>query len=210
MRVFLALIVGVGLIALAAIPAGAGEAPPPGQPDLSPIPTTWEQVEGDLAIWTAVVFLLLLAVLWPFWGRIARGLEKREQRIADEIALAERSHAEARELLGQYERRLAASGEEVQQMLEAARREAERVGHQIVEKARLAAAAERQKTLGQIEEATADALKDLAEQSATLAVDLAGKIVHGRLDPKAQSRLIEQAVAQFSKGQSGRDGPKGG
>ena len=48
--------------------------------------------KSDLAIWTAVVFLVLLAILWKFaWGPIAEGLDKREQEIADQIAEAERS-----------------------------------------------------------------------------------------------------------------------
>ncbi len=166
-------------------------------PDLNPL--TWR---SDLAIWTAVVFLVLFAVLWIFaWGPIARGLRKREQRIGDEIASAERSNAEARQLLDEYQKKLAASGDEIQQMLENARREAEKAGQKIVEKARTDAEAEHQRMLGEIELATAGALKELAERSATLAVELAGKIVAQELDPKAHSQLIRQTVDRFSKPQ---------
>ena len=42
--------------------------------------------QGDLALWTGVVFLLLMLVLWPFWTKIAAGLQKREEGIADQIA----------------------------------------------------------------------------------------------------------------------------
>ncbi len=183
------------------------EAAEPGQGEVNLNPLDFQ---GDLAIWTAAVFLVLLAILWMFaWRPIAGGLQKRERRIADEIASAERSNAEARQLLQQYEERLAASGEEVRQMLDAARRDAEHVGHQIVEKAQADAEAEHQRALERIEQAAANALQELAEESAALAVDLAGKIVHSQLDPKAHSHLIEQAVTDFSKPQSGRDGPIG-
>ena len=38
------------------------------------------EFKTDLALWTAVVFLLLLAVLWKFaWGPLAEGLDKRER-----------------------------------------------------------------------------------------------------------------------------------
>ena len=44
----------------------------------------------DLAICTAIVFLLTMAILRKFaWGPISSGLEKREQSIADNIATAE-------------------------------------------------------------------------------------------------------------------------
>jgi len=210
-RVATGLLLAVALAGwlLAALPRPAlasGGGAEGGAGGLSPIPTTLEDIQEDLAIWTVVVFLVLLLVLGKFaWGPIRDGLSKREQRIADEIASAERSNAEARELLQQYDQRLAASGEEVQQMLQAARRDAEQVGHQIVEKARAEAQAEQRRKLEEIEVAAAGAIKELGEQSATLAVELAGKIVAAKLDPKEHSQLIEQAVTKFSTRQRGAD-----
>jgi len=170
-----------------------------GKGDINPL-----EVRGDLALWTGVVFLLLLAVLWKYaWGPIADGLDKREKRIADEIASAEKTNVEARELLAEYQQKLAASQGEIRQMLEAARRDAEQVGQQLVDKAREEARAEHQRALAEIELATADALKELAERSAGLAVELAGKIVDARLDPTAHAGLIEQAVADFTRTRPG-------
>lgn len=172
-------------------------------------PLTWQT---DLAIWTGVVFVVLMLVLWKFaWGPIAGGLAKREQRIADEISSAQKSNSDARQLLEEYEQRLAASGQEVQEMIQAARQDGERVGNQIVEKAKAEAEVERKRAVGEIELATTNALKELAEQSATLAVGLAGRIVKSELDPKAHSQLIAQAMTDFSQKQpAGNGGPSGG
>lgn len=179
---------------------GVPEYPPP-PVDMNPL--TWR---SDLAIWTAAVFLVLLLVLRKFaWGPIAQGLEKREQGIADQIDQAERSNAEARQLLAQYQQKLAASQEEIRQMLQSARHEAQKAGQQIVDKARADAQAEHQRMLGEIELATLHALKELAERSATLAVELAGKIVEAKLDPKAHAGLIERAVADFSRAVPGNN-----
>jgi F-type H+-transporting ATPase subunit b len=209
-RVVFTLLVGVGLLALATIAVGAEQGESAAAGGISPVPTSWEQLGSDLAIWTAVVFLLLLLVLrFIAWRPIVDGLQRREQRIADEIGSAERSNAEARKLLDEYHQKLAASGEEVQGMLEAARRDAEQVGQQIVEKAQADAEAEHQRALDSIERATGVALRELAEQSATLAVELAGRIVQGKLDPKAHAGLIEQAVADFSRQRSAPDTPEG-
>ena len=55
-------------------------------------PLEWK---SDLALWTAVVFLCLLAILWKFaWKPIAEGLDKRERNVADQIAQAEAANAE--------------------------------------------------------------------------------------------------------------------
>ena len=157
------------------------------------------EVKKDLAIWTAVVFLMVMAILWKFaWGPIAEGLDKREQGIADDISAAEKSNADARELLQQYQDKLTASEEEIRQMIEAGKRDAEKIGDGIVEKARAEADADKRRALEEIDLATAGALKDLAQRSASLAVDLAGKIVSQKLDRKAHSSIIEKAVSRFS------------
>ena len=158
------------------------------------------EVKGDLAIWTAVVFLIVMGILWKFaWGPIAEGLDKREQRIADEISSAEKSNADARDLLQQYQDRLTASEDEIRQMIEAGKRDAEKIGDGIVEKARGEAEADKRRALEEIDLATAGALKELAELSASLAVDLAGKIISEKLDKKAHSSLIAKAVSRFSE-----------
>ena len=68
-----------------------------------------------------------------------------------------------------------------------------------MEKAREEAGIEHQRALQQIESATSAALKELAERSATLAVDLAGKIVGARFKAADHSRLIDQAVTEFTR-----------
>jgi F-type H+-transporting ATPase subunit b len=156
--------------------------------------------QSDLALWTGVVFLVLLAVLWRFaWGPIAKGLEGRERMIADQIAQAERSNEEARSLLADYEQKLAGSQEEVRAILEQARRDAEQRGRELIEHSRTEAKREQEKALREIDQAKDGALKELAEQSARLAVDLAGRIVGSRLEPADHARLIEQAIADFPK-----------
>ena len=78
-----------------------------------------------------------------------------------------------------------------------------------MDKAREEAGIERQRAVQQIESATLAALKELADRSATLAVDLAGKIVGAQLKAADHSRLIEQAVSEFSRSQEVKVNGKG-
>ena len=57
----------------------------------------------------------------------------------------------------------------------------------------------------QIEAAADAAVKSLADQSAAMAVELAGKIVRAKLNPADHARLIEQAVAGSSQGKNRRE-----
>ena len=186
--------------------AGGGH----GEGDTSPL-----GFKRDLAIWTAVVFLVLLLVLWKFaWGPLARGLDKRERGIADQISQAEQSNRQAKELLDQYGQKLADSQDEVRRILDKARRDAELLGRQMLEDTKQEARTEQQRAVQQIDAATANALKELARQSSTLAVELAGKILRAELKPEDHSQLIEQAVSNFGRQEprsSGtREEPAGG
>jgi len=163
-------------------------------------PVSRSNLNLDLSGWTVVVFVVVLLILWKFaWRPICEGLEKRENEIASQISEAQRKNEEARQLLAQYDKKLAAAADDVRALIEQGRRDAEKVGQQLLDKAREEAGIERQRAVQQIESATLAALKELADRSATLAVDLAGKIVGARLDAAGHSRLIEQAVSEFSR-----------
>jgi F-type H+-transporting ATPase subunit b len=158
------------------------------------------KIDFGLSFWTAVVFLLVLVVLGKYaWGPISQGLQKREDHIAGQIAEAERKNEEARQLLADYEKKLVAAHDEVRGLIEQGRRDAEKVGQQVMDKAREEAAVERQRSAQQIESATLAALKELAEKSAALAVDLAGKIIGEKLKPADHRRLIEKSVSEFER-----------
>ena len=174
--------------------------------DASPSVLKPEEFREDLALWTLVVFLLLLAILWKFaWGPIAAGLQNREQTIANYIADAKRAHEEAKLLLGEHQQKLAHAAEEVRALLEEARRDAEYTKQDILSEAKAGAEAERVRALREIEAATDGALKQLAERSADLAVELAGKIVSAKLSPADHAKLIQDAVSRFPQGTPSRN-----
>jgi F-type H+-transporting ATPase subunit b len=162
--------------------------------------------QRDLALWTAVVFLVLMAILWRFaWGPIADSLDKREQRIADQIAAAEQANVDARKLLEEYQGKLTDSEAEVRGILDQGRRDAEEAGRRILETTRNEARREKERAVREIDAAAGEALKELAERSADLAIELAGKIVESTIDRADHARLIEQAVAGFAKIQPGKN-----
>ncbi len=168
---------------------------------LNPVPMSWGAFQKDLAVWTAVVFLFLLIILGKFaWKPVVEGLDKRENFIADQLAQAEANNKKAQELFASYEKRLADSENEVRAIIEKGRRDAEQVGHDLIEKAKTEATAEKDRAIRQIDTAALNAAKDLADRSATLAVELAGKIVQSRLNVADHAKLIEQAVSRFAKG----------
>ena len=125
-------------------------------------------------------------------------MDKREQGIADEVEAAGAANRKAKALLEEYEKKVAGGEDEVRVMLEKARRDAEEVGRRLVEKARTDAEAERDRGLREIEAAKSGVLQDLARRSADMAVLLAGRIVDAELKPSDHTRLVKEAIDDFS------------
>lgn len=156
-------------------------------------------IDPDLAIWTAIIFLGLLAVLRAFaWGPIVQALDAREQTVQNHLAAAEAKHEEAKGLLAAHEARLATAKDEVREMLEEARRDAEATKTQIVSEADAAAKAHSDRAIREIDHARDGAVRELAETSANLAVDLAGKVVQQNLSAEQQADLVREATTKLA------------
>ncbi|RIK80670.1 MAG: ATP synthase F0 subunit B [Planctomycetota bacterium] len=171
----------------------------PGHGNAQPGLEHMAEFRTDLALYTFVVFLLLLAVLSAgAWPKISKALVEREKRIEADLAAAEAKHEDAKRLLAQHEAKLAGAAAEVKAILEEARRDAEHTGQQIVAEAREAAQKERERAVREIEFAADHAMKNLAETSANLAVELAGKVIRESINPAKQQELVRTALARLN------------
>ena len=156
------------------------------------------ELRADLALATLGVFVLLLLILYKFaWGPIAEALDRREQGIANQLDEARRNNEQARELLAQHESKLAATADQVREILEGARRDADTQKQSIIGEAEQAASAEKDRAVREIAAAKNSALLELAETSVDHAIRLAGQIVGKQLSKDDHSKLIEEAVRQF-------------
>ena len=174
-----------------------GANPPPG--------TTLEDFESpaelrrDLAIWSfAVFFMLMLLLSAVAWKPIMKGLDAREQGIADMIAATQNAHNDAKNQLASYERRLAEASEEVKGMLDEARRDAETTKQTILTEARKAADEEKQRAKKEIEMARDDAIAQLAEKAGDLAIGVAEKFIREKISSEDKTRLVRESVASLS------------
>ncbi|QDS99689.1 F0F1 ATP synthase subunit B [Adhaeretor mobilis] len=159
-------------------------------------PAEWST---QLAVYTFVVFWLLLAILAKAaWPKISSALVEREKHIEGQIAAAEGKHEEAKRLLAEHEARLASTADEVRAMLEEARRDAEATKEQIVAEARTAAEQEQQRGIREIELAADQAMKNLAEHSANLAIQMAGKVIGENISADRQAALVRESLAQLA------------
>jgi F-type H+-transporting ATPase subunit b len=154
---------------------------------------------ANTAFWTFIIFLAVVGILYKFaFGPIAKALDEREQGILGNIASAQKQNEEAKVLLKQYQEKLDASKEEVRQIIENAKKDAQRQAEDIVTKAREAAGLERDRAMKEIESATASALQSIAERSARLATNLASRMIRAEVKPEQHRHLIDAALQEFT------------
>lgn len=157
-------------------------------------------IRFDMSIYSFVVFLLLLAVLYKFaWGPIATALERRENTIARQIEEAKLASEKGEQLLRQYEAKLAAATDEARQIVAGARKDAELAKDRIVAEARDAAQRERDRAVSDITIAKNQALDQIAQKSVQTAVSLASNILRREVKPQEHEAIIGDAINKFSK-----------
>ena len=155
-------------------------------------------LELPVAIATIVVFVLLLLILTKTaWKPILSGLQAREKGIRDAIEGAEKANADAKSMLSEYQSKLATATDEARKIVEEGRKDAEALKSKIHADAQAEAGRERDRALRDIEIARQGALKDIYDQVAVVATDVAGKILQQRLDPAGHRRLVDESVTAY-------------
>src|SRR5689334_17585822 len=155
------------------------------KPDLLPNPAsaeTWWQ-----ALWVVLIFVVLLAVLYPTaWKNVLAGLKAREERIRKDIAEAEAARVRAESTLKEYNGQLAAAESRVRDMIAKATADGETIAASIRTRAQQEAEETRERALRDIEAARGQAVAELQAQAAVLATAVAEKILRRNLNADDQ------------------------
>jgi F-type H+-transporting ATPase subunit b len=161
----------------------------------------------DLAIWTVVVFLALLAVLGKFaWKPMLAGLQQREENIRAALAEAQAAREEAQAIRADLQRQLAAANEQVRQILEEGRRAAQQLREAEMAKTMAEIQAERERLHREIEMQTNQAIQRIWSQAADLATLVASKALGGAITENGHRQLIERALADIRASGGGANG----
>ncbi len=151
-----------------------------------------------VAVATVVVFLLLLLILTKTaWKPILTGLQAREKGIRDAIEGAEKANADAKAMLADYQAKVSSANDEARKIVEEGRRDAEALKSKIHADAQAEAGRERDRALRDIEIARQGALKDIYDQVAAVATEVAGRILKTQLDPAGHRRLVDESVVAY-------------
>lgn len=155
------------------------------------------QLIADAALMIVAIFVLFLVVGNKLFNPIRNIMQKRQEKIQNELETAASDMKKAEELKAEYEEKLKAIDKEADTILSEARKralanenkivaEAKEEAARIIERARVEAELEKQKV--------ADEVK---KEMVSIASMMAGKVVSDAVDVKVQDSLVEETLKEI-------------
>ena len=160
-------------------------------------------IKWDLGLWSVIVFLGLLFILSKVaWKPMLEGLKNREDSIQKALTDAETSKRETAELRQKLQSEMDKATENVRAMIEDGRRDAQRAADDVLAKAKADIQAERDRLKREMDIARDQAIKELWEQTATLATQVSSSVVGRQMNSDDHRRLVDQALSEMRQSAS--------
>lgn len=142
-----------------------------------------------------VIWFVLAKLAWP---QILSAMEKRQQKIQDDLDAAAQSKEEAQKAAKSYESKIAEANREAESIIAKAKKEAEEQRSQILAKAQREAADIITKSRGAVDSERKKAMIELSSSVVDLAVEISGKVIGNELTVEQQRKLAEKYLAEVS------------
>ncbi len=150
----------------------------------------------DATFWATVSLFIFIGITVYFGvpGMIGRQLDLRADRIRNDLDEARKLREEAQQLLAEYQRKRKEAEQEAQDIVGAAKREADLLLDDAKQKtedyvSRRTALAEQK-----IAQAERDAVNEVRARAVDIAVQAAGRILADKVDTKANASLFKSAL----------------
>lgn len=154
---------------------------------------------GDMLVQLAF-FIILLALLKKFaWGPLMNKMQEREEYVAGEIEAAEKSRLEAEKASKDAAAQLNQVREEAQKLIEDAKAAGAKQEQDIVEAARKEADRLILAAQADIQNEKEKALQALQDKVASLSVLIASKVIEKEISAQDQEKLINDYIKEVGE-----------
>ena len=146
-------------------------------------------------VYSLIAFAVLALLFKKFaYQPVKKGMEARTERIRKDLDQAEKAKSEAESILDEYKKQLADAKNESNRIIDEARQQAEKVKSDLTESANKEVAELKAKATEDIETARNAAIASLQSSVASMAIELAEKVVEKNLDKDTNRRLIDSFI----------------
>jgi F-type H+-transporting ATPase subunit b len=157
-------------------------------------------INGGVIIWTVVIFVILLALLWRLgYPALLKMVEDRERRIQKQLEDAERANAEAQRLLEEHKKQIAAARAEAQEILAKAKAVSQKERETLLAKAREEYDALLNRARKDIDAEKEKAIQALRREAVDLSIAAASRVIEANLDTDANRKLVTEFLESLGK-----------
>jgi len=154
--------------------------------------------EVTMVILTWVTFFLLLVLLYKFaWKPILSALDEREKHIKKSIEDADKVKAELESLAKRQQEIISEAHAKAKEAIDQSRQAAVQAAKHITDQAKQEANIILENARRDIKEQVKEAQANLREESATIAIQLAAKIIEENLDETKSKKLISKYINEL-------------
>jgi len=156
-------------------------------------------LDPGLAIWTVISFLFFLLLLWKLaWGPILQALDRREKRIDDAIASAEKAREDGEQILARQKEELAKARDEARAIVNEATSDAGKRGEEIVLQARQESEKLLERARREIKSEEVQAVSRVRQEAVDIALDAAGRLLGRTISGDDHRRMVENFIAEMN------------
>jgi F-type H+-transporting ATPase subunit b len=157
-------------------------------------------INGGVIIWTVVIFVILLALLYRLgYPALLTMVEERERRIQKQLEDAEKANAEAQRLLEEHKKQIAAARNEAQEILAKAKTVSQKERETLLAKAREEYDALLSRARKDIDAEKEKAIQALRREAVELSIAAASRVIEANLDNDANRRLVSEFLESIGK-----------
>ncbi|MCD7807141.1 MAG: F0F1 ATP synthase subunit B [Lachnospiraceae bacterium] len=157
------------------------------------------QLLTDSVLTLISVFVLFFALSYLLFNPVRAMLEKRQNKIADELSTAASAQEEAQKLQALYEQKLAGVDKEADEILRDARSRALASENQIVAEAKEEARRIVDRAHVEAELEKAKVADEMKQEMILVACAIAGKVVAANMNTEIQESLVDETLREMGE-----------
>lgn len=163
----------------------------------------FDLVNTSLIFWEIVTFAILLFLLIKYvYPPIRDMIQTRQARIEEAIDEAQKTRAEAKELLDEYRRQLEEARGESRRILDESRKQAEAQRTRTKEEAREEGDRIIQRAREEIDRERESTIREIRGEVADMVVTASSRVINQKLDGNDHDRLIQESLDNLEASQS--------
>jgi len=154
--------------------------------------------ESGTIVWTAVIFLLLMLVLYKIaWKPILAMLEEREHMITESLKAAEQAHRDAEKSSEKHRQIIEEATKEAQKIILEARRTAEKMNDEMSQRAQLEAEQIIERAQKELDAGRDKILQEMRDLAVELSMAATENLIAQKLSKEDHQAAVNEALKKI-------------